>query len=105
VIARVWRTGLDETRAEEYDRFAAQRSTPMFRRQPGLLGVLFTRTERGRAVITLWRDARDVEALERSEDYRATVAAIGAAGFLRGPQEVEVLPVDAAWIGAVEQLG
>ncbi|WP_232668566.1 hypothetical protein [Pseudonocardia sp. TRM90224] len=97
MIARIWRTGLDEARTDEYERFVEERSLPMFRRQDGLVGVLFTRIDGGRAVITLWRDEQAVEALESAADYRETVAAIGAAGFLRAPQEVELLPVDEAW--------
>jgi heme-degrading monooxygenase HmoA len=98
LIARIWRTGLDESRAEEYDQFAAERSLAMFRSQPGFCGVLFTRMDNGRAVITLWRDQDAIEALDRSADYRDTVAAIGAAGFLRSPQSVEILPVERSWV-------
>jgi heme-degrading monooxygenase HmoA len=98
MIVRIWRTGLDETRAEEYERFAAERSLVMFRRQPGCCGVLFARMDTGRAVITLWHDQDAVDALDRAADYRATVAAIEATGFLRPPQTVEILPVDSAWI-------
>jgi heme-degrading monooxygenase HmoA len=98
MIVRIWRTGLDESRAEEYDRFAAERSMPMFRRQDGFCGVLFSRVADGRAVITLWRDAQAIEALDAGADYRDTVAAIGSAGFLRPPQSVEVMTVDAGWL-------
>jgi hypothetical protein len=51
-----------------------------------------------RAVITLWHDQDAVDALDHSADYRATVAAIEATGFLRAPQTVEILPVDNAWV-------
>lgn len=98
MIARIWRTGLDESRADEYDHFAAERSLPMFRRQPGLLSVLFTRSGEGRAVITFWTDRAAVDALESAPDYRETVAAISATGFLRAPQSVELLDVDGGWL-------
>jgi heme-degrading monooxygenase HmoA len=98
VIARIWRTGLDESRAAEYDRFAQQRSLPMFRRRPGLLGVLLTRSAGSRAVITFWADRAAADALDTSPDYRETVAAISAAGFLRPPQSVELLEVDGGWL-------
>jgi heme-degrading monooxygenase HmoA len=98
MIVRIWRTGLDESRAEEYDRFATERSLPMFRRQEGFSGVLFSRTADGRAVITLWRDTRAIEALDAGADYRDAVAAISSAGFLRPPQTVEVMAVDSAWL-------
>jgi len=53
VIVRIWRTGLDEMRADEYERFAREHSLPMFRRRAGFRGVLFARAEHGRVVITL----------------------------------------------------
>ncbi|MGH3587832.1 MAG: hypothetical protein ACRDQ0_16070, partial [Pseudonocardia sp.] len=59
---------------------------------------LLARSGDGRVVITLWRDEDAVQALDSSPDYRATVAAIGATGFLRDPQTVEVLPVEHAWM-------
>jgi heme-degrading monooxygenase HmoA len=98
MIARIWRTGLDESRAEEYDVFAGERSLPMFRRQPGLRAVFFVRTEDGRAAITLWQDLAAAEALATSKDYLDTVEAIKAAGFLRSPQSVELVPVEQAWL-------
>ncbi|TWD73131.1 hypothetical protein FB561_7016 [Kribbella amoyensis] len=100
MIARIWRTGLDEARAAEYDTFAVERSLPMFRRQPGFRAALFLRTEHGRVAITLWRDQAAVEALASSTDYQETVAAIRATGILRPPQTVEILPVDEAWLAA-----
>jgi heme-degrading monooxygenase HmoA len=98
VIVRIWRTGIDMERAAEYDRFVVERSLPMFRRQPGLTTVYFTRTgEEDRAVVTVWADAAAVSALDTSDEYQETTAAIIAAGFLRGPQTVELMPVDQAW--------
>lgn len=98
MIARIWRTGLDEGRAEEYDAFAADRSLPMFRRQPGCRAVFFVRTKDGRAAVTFWQDLAAAEALMSSKDYLETVEAILGAGFLRPPQSVELLPVDQLWL-------
>jgi heme-degrading monooxygenase HmoA len=98
MIARIWRTGLDESRAPEYDTFAAERSLPMFRRQPGFRAVFFVRTGTGRASITFWQDLAAAEALAKSPDYLETVDAILATGFLEPPQTVEILPVDHAWL-------
>ena len=84
--------------AAEYDVFAAERSLPMFRRQDGFRAAFLVRTDAGRAVITLWRDLAAIDALGRSADYLETVDAILAAGLLRPPQSVELLPVDQAWI-------
>lgn len=98
MIVRIWRTGLDETRAGEYERFAEQRSVPMFRRRPGCLGVLFTRAPEGRAVVSLWTDSTAANQLEADPEYRATVEAIVAAGFLRPPQVVETLEASGGWL-------
>ena len=98
VVMRIWRTGLDESQAAAYDRFAAERSLPMFRRRPRILGVFFTEEPGTRAVVTLWRDRRAIDALEESADYRSTVAAIEAAGFLRAPQTVEILDAGTVWL-------
>jgi heme-degrading monooxygenase HmoA len=92
VIVRIWRTGIDPTRAGEYERFAEERSLPMFRAQPGFRGVLFTTAaDGGRAVISFWETEHAVELLDRSESYRETASALGSSGILRGQQTVEVL--------------
>ena len=94
MIVRIWRTGIDPARADEYERFAEERSLPMFRAQPGFRGVLFTSAaDGGRAVISFWEDQGDVELLGRSESHRDTAAALGSTGILRGEQTVEVLEV------------
>ena len=98
LVVRIWRTGLDESRATEYEDFALRISLPMFRRHAGFLGVLFAGAAAERTVITLWSDKGAAMALDASADYRATVRAIEATGFLRPPQRVELLPVHNSWI-------
>jgi hypothetical protein len=39
MIMRIWRTQVDEARAAEYERFAAQQSLPMFRAHRGSKGT------------------------------------------------------------------
>jgi len=97
LVVRIWRTGLDESRAPEYEDFARTISLPMFRRHRGFLGVLFTGTGAERAVITLWSGQPAAAALDASADYQATVRAIEAAGFLRPRQWVELLHVHSSW--------
>jgi heme-degrading monooxygenase HmoA len=80
MIVRVWLTGIDELRAEEYTQVANQKSVPMFRAQPGFAGVLFTARAGGRAVITFWEDHASAEALDTSATYKTTIAAIEATG-------------------------
>jgi heme-degrading monooxygenase HmoA len=89
VIMRVWRTGVDQARAEEYERFAREESSPMFRAQRGFMGLLFGRSKGVAIVTTLWEDHAAADELENSARYRATVARITAAGFLAGESTVE----------------
>jgi heme-degrading monooxygenase HmoA len=103
LVARIWRTRLDRSRAGEYDEFARTRSQPMFERHDGFHGVLFATAGDERVVITLWRDRAAAAALEQSGDYRATVRAIEAAGFLRPPQRVELLAVQGARVDALDR--
>jgi heme-degrading monooxygenase HmoA len=99
MILRIWRTRIDETRADEYHDFAHSRSLPMFRSQPGFGGVLFAGAGPERIVVTLWRDLAAAEELDRSPGYRTTVGEIEATGFLRGPSTVEILEVEGGLLG------
>lgn len=90
---RIWRTQVDEDRADEYERFAAEESMPMFSGQPGFLGLLFGRAGTECTVVTVWEDDAAADALEASASYRETVARIGATGFLRGTSTVERMTV------------
>ena len=103
MIARIWKTGVKAERFEDYDRFAHERSLPMFREQRGLLGVLFLRESADRAgVLTLWEDENAIEELESSPRYQQTVADILEGGFLTGEQSVEVFEVHGGEIRATE---
>lgn len=94
MLARVWRTGVDPSRVGEYEQFAVKRSLPMFRAHRGCLEVLFLRSSpSSAAVLTVWDSAEAIVELEASPLYRETVAAILAAGFLTGPQTVEVYEI------------
>ncbi|MBV8932434.1 MAG: hypothetical protein JO285_07780 [Kutzneria sp.] len=89
MIMRIWRTKVDQSRADEYERFAAVDSLPMFQSHDGFLGLLFGREGTDCAVVTLWENAAAVDGLERSPRYRDTVTRITAAGFLVGQSRVE----------------
>jgi heme-degrading monooxygenase HmoA len=106
MIARIWRTAVEPTRAAEYLDFARRHSLPMFRLQPGFKGALFAARDDERAVITFWDDLACVDALNDSDTYAATVAAIESAGFLRGRSSVEVFDVEeqffASAVGSTE---
>lgn len=95
MLVRAWQTGIDESRAAEYEAFAVERSLPMFRRHEGFLGVLLVAPAPGqRVVLTAWRDAEAAQALEESDDYRSTVDAIRREGFLLPPQRVSSFELD-----------
>jgi heme-degrading monooxygenase HmoA len=103
MIMRIWRTEIDPRRAPDYIEFARRYSLPMFRSQPGFKGVFFTARERERVVITLWEDIAAATALNTSETYGHTVAAIEAAGFLRGESTVELFELEDRFLdGEVE---
>jgi heme-degrading monooxygenase HmoA len=93
VIVRIWRGEIDPARAEEYERFAQERSLPMFRSHAGFRGCSFLRDGADCTVVTLWERLGDAAALEGSDRYRDTVAAIMAAGFVRSADE--------AFVGAI----
>ena len=93
MIGRMWTTRVTEARAAEYEAFAREISLPMFRQQPGFLGVAMMRRGEDCVVLTLWHDAASVAALARSESYTRTVSAILAAGFLQGEQTLEIYDV------------
>lgn len=94
MVTRLWRTGVKPERFEEYERFARERSLPMFREQRGFIGVLFMREEADRAaVLTLWEDERAAGELEASPLYRQAVEVILGSGLLTMEQSVEVFEV------------
>ncbi len=103
MVARIWRTGVKPERFEEYERFARERSLPMFREQRGFIGVLFMREKADRAaVLTLWEDEMAVEELEASPLYRQTVEVILGSDFLAREQSVEVFEVHGGHVLAGE---
>jgi heme-degrading monooxygenase HmoA len=90
VVVRIWRTSVVPERAEDYRRFARERSLPMFRRSDGFLGALFTEDGVERIVVTLWADRRSAERLAESAAYLETVAELERSGILAGEQGLEV---------------
>lgn len=86
MIGRIWRASVHAARTGEYEHFAAEVSLPMFRAQGGFLGAAMLRHDEECIVLTFWRSAADVAALDTSSTYRETVERISAAGFLHGDQ-------------------
>jgi heme-degrading monooxygenase HmoA len=98
VVVRIWRTAIDASRDDEYREFEERRSLPMFREQPGFLGVLFLRSNEGAAALTLWESKEDLGRLAHSRTYLATVERLERTGLMRGDQTVEVLEVAGAHV-------
>jgi heme-degrading monooxygenase HmoA len=65
----------------------------MFRSHDGFRGCAFLRDGADCTVITLWAEAADVAALESSDRYRESVAAIMETGFIRSAEEALVGPL------------
>lgn len=82
VVARLWQCEIDDSRGDEYDAFAQQRSLGMFRAHEGFRGVAFLGDGTHRTVVTLWESAADADALARSPLYLETVEEIVQAGFI-----------------------
>ncbi len=67
----------------------------MYRKQPGLLGVLFVREAEDRAAsLTVWEDRGAVEALTSSPSYRETTHELAEIPLLAGDHSVKVLEVE-----------
>lgn len=64
---RLWMTGLDPSKASEYDALANSRSLAMFRALEGCMGVIFVRSDERGYVLSSWRDTASIEALEDFE--------------------------------------
>ena len=107
MIVRIWRTGVDRSRLEEYARFEEERSLPMFCEQPGLIGVFFLREGEDRAAaLTFWEDMAAVETLATSSSYLRTVQELVDTGLLTGGQSVDVFQVHAGllrWEGVARR--
>jgi len=96
MVLRLWKTRIDESRADEYLEFARTRSVPMFSSQRGFLGVVFLAAPGERLVVTIWESHEAAGDLEASPSYKATVAAIEATGFLEGESQVETFDLEDA---------
>ena len=95
MILRIWRATLNPAGLEAYRRFERERFLPTYRRQPGLLGVLFLREAEDRAAsLTVWEDWGVLEALRSSPSYRKITHELAESALLAGDHSVEVLEVE-----------
>jgi len=88
-----WDTRVAEARSTDYETFAKEISLPMFRQQPGLLGIAMFHRGEACVVLTLWCDAESAAALARSDSHTRAVSEILAAGLFQGEQTLETCKV------------
>jgi hypothetical protein len=65
----------------------------MFRSHAGFRGCALVRLGADCTVVTLWERPEDAAALEDSNRYRETVAAIMATGFVRRAEQTIAAPL------------
>ena len=61
MIVRVWRTEMEPGREAELAQFVSEHSTPMFKKQPGCLGVFYSQSGASATTISLWQDQASIE--------------------------------------------
>jgi heme-degrading monooxygenase HmoA len=98
MIVRLWTTRVDPNRIAEYEHNEQYRSTPMFRQQPGCLGVLFLRSGETCSALTFWRDLDSVKQLKTSQSYLEASAFYANSGMLLGEPSVEVFEVKGGFL-------
>ena len=100
MIVRLWTTRVDKTKIAEYEENERQRSTPMFRKQPGCLGVLFLRSGENCFALTFWKDLESVERLKTSQSYLEASAFYSNSGMLLGEPSLQVFEVKGGFLEA-----
>jgi len=98
MIVRLWATRVDKSRSEEYEENERNRSTPMFRAQPGCLGVLFLRSGGESFALTFWRDIEAVERLKTSQSYLEASAFYADSGMLINQPSLQVFEVNGGFL-------
>jgi len=100
MIVRLWRTRVEKSRIAEYEENERNRSSPMFREQPGCLGVLFLRLGDECFALTFWNDWDAVNRLKVSKTYLETSAFYSDSGMLIGEPSLQVFEVKGGFLTA-----
>jgi len=98
MIVRLWTARVEKDRIAEYEANERTRSTPMFRRQPGCLGVMFLRSGENCCALTFWKDLESVQALKTSTSYLEAAAFYSNSGMLVGDPSLEVFEVSGGFL-------
>lgn len=107
MIVRLWKTRVDKARMEEYEENERERSSPMFRKQPGCLGVLFLRSGDDCFALTFWKDMGAVERLKTSHSYQKASSFYSDSGMLISEPSLQVFEVKEGYLDSriAENLG
>ena len=98
MIVRLWATRVVTNRITEYEQNERSRSTPMFHKQPGCLGVLFLRAGENCFALTFWKDLQSVERLKTSESYLEASAFYSNSSMLIGEPSLQVFEVKGGFL-------
>lgn len=93
MIVRVWNTGYDPARLDDFIAFARERLEPFFRAQDGCLGCFFTHDAVEWRTITFWRDQKAVDTVKDSDIYRTILLDLVNSGLLLGGQQTRIMTV------------
>jgi len=89
VLVRVWTVDIKKDRIKDLEEFANTISLPMFRKQEGCLGVLFTKNSQEASTITFWDNQESINKLATSKSYQDVVKEIEESGILAGNHKSE----------------
>lgn len=98
MIVRLWTTRVEKDRIAEYEENERGRSAPMFRKQPGCLGVMFLRSGENFLALSFWKNPESVERLKTSTPYLEACAFYAKSGMLVGDPSLEVFEVSGGFL-------
>ncbi|WP_341896105.1 antibiotic biosynthesis monooxygenase [Ferrovibrio terrae] len=93
MIVRVWISGYDATRLDDFIDFARDRLEPFFRDQDGCLGCMFNYDAEQWRTVSYWRDMAAIDAVKTSPVYHEILEDLVASGMLAGSQSVRTMNV------------
>jgi len=99
MLVRVWTVDIKKDKIKELEVFANTISLPMFRKQKGCLGVLFTKNNQEASTITFWENQESIDNLATSISYQDVVKQIEESGILAGNHKSETYEEYGGFIG------
>ena len=99
MLVRVWTVDIKKEKIKELEEFANSISLPMFRKQEGCLGVLFTKNSQEASTITFWENQESIDKLATSVSYQNVVKQIEESGILAGNHKSETYEEYGGFIG------